>query len=746
MASRKLGLGLPAVQVSVACLLLTSAPAQAAGAPAPALPLVFVPNQGQLDPQVSFAARGLGGALFFTSREVVLVLPERSARLSPPQREPEPARARVARVQFVGASRAPRIRGTGPLPGVVHAFHGRDPARWRSHLPAFAAVTYEDLYPGVALRYEARTGGIKATYTLAPGADPARIRWRYLGGTPRLDTTGRLVVELEGREAAAGAGARLTEQAPVAWQESPSGRTPVRVRYALAGGAVGFVLPDGWDPARPLVLDPVLTYSTFLGGSAEDVGYHAAVDATGAVFVVGYTLSVNFPTLDPFDPTCGTDGTCNGAVSHDAFVAKLDPTVSGAASLLFSTYLGGSGSDYGVRAARDGGGNVYVVGLARADFPTTANAFQQVFGGGAGADAFLTKLSPDGSALLYSTYLGGSSGDGAWGLALNGAVAEVAGQTLSTDFPITPGALDSTCGTDGSCNGGASDAFLARVNTAASGVASLAYATFLGGSGQDQGYDVSRDGAGNVYLSGRTASTDFPLVNASQASNGGGFDAFVAKLDAAGSSLGYATYLGGSGYEDAYTIALDTGGRVHAVGTTSSADFPTTASAWQLAFGGGPYDAYYARLDPGAPGGSPPLYSTYLGGSADDEGFGLTLTASGRAYLGGFSLSTDYPVTAGAYQVANAGAYDAFLTKLDSGLSGASSLLYSTYFGGLSSDAIFGLALDASENVQVVGQTFSTNLPTVGAYQAAQAGGSDVFFAKLDGSAVPVELLSFGIE
>jgi uncharacterized repeat protein (TIGR01451 family) len=393
-----------------------------------------------------------------------------------------------------------------------------------------------------------------------------------------------------------------------------------------------------------------------------------------------------------------------------------------------------------VRIAVDGTGASYVTGLARAGFPTTANAFQPAYGGAPGTDAFLAKLSADGSQLLYSTYLGGTGGDGAWGIALDGSNnAYLAGQTASADFPTTAAALDATCGTDGTCNA-ASDVFVARLDPAASGAASLVFSTYLGGSGEDQAFGLARDGAGNLYITGRTLSSDFPMAGVPyQATSGGDYDAFVAKLGPAGASLAYSTYLGGSGYDDGYSVAVGPSSTTYVTGSSSSAAFPTTAAAFQSGFGG-VYDAVFAQVDPTAAGAASLVYSTYLGGSDDDEGFGLAVDGSGVASLAGFTRSMNFPTAGSPFQPLNGGAWDAFVAKVDPAASGAASLPYSTYLGGLGTDAAYGVALDPTLDMHVTGQTLSTNFPAAGAFQGSYQGNSDVFVAVIDGATTTADL------
>lgn len=527
---------------------------------------------------------------------------------------------------------------------------------------------------------------------------------------------------------------------------------------------MGFSLPNGYDRTQPLTLDPTLTYSTFLGGGGDDNAYDVAVDAAGFAYVVGRTLSVDFPTGGAIDPGCGTDGFCDGFGFYDAFVTKLNTSASGAASLVFSTYLGGSANDFGlrVRTRTDLGGNVqvYVAGIARQDFPTTAGAYDSTYGGAPGADGFLSVLSGNGSQLLYSTYLGGSNGDGAWGLDVDAnGVAAIAGQTFSTDFP-TVGAFDTSCGSDGTCNpgplGNQSDAFVARINPAIAGAAGLLYSTYLGGSLSDQAYAVAYDSLGRLHVVGRTPSTDFPTsASARQLVNGGPggtldepcfsfevqCDAFVSVLapGAGTSGLAYSTYLGGFGYEDAYSVAVDASGNTHVVGSTFSNDFPATANAFQPNFGGTD-DAYLAKFSPGATGAASMPYATFLGGADDDQGYGLALLGT-VAHVTGFTRSTDFPSAGSPFQPANGGFWDAFVVKLDPTIAGNAGLRYATYLGGLNTDATYGIAVEASGAMTVAGQSFSANFPVVNAYQNLLVfSGSDAIVARIDNAATAADL------
>jgi hypothetical protein len=478
---------------------------------------------------------------------------------------------------------------------------------------------------------------------------------------------------------------------------------------------VGFALGAS-DPGRPLVIDPVLSYSTYVGGGGEDRGSGIAVDANGNTYVTGYTSSSDFPTTPgAFQTTRG------GPNAANAFVTKI---AADGSTLLYSTYLGGSRGDYGNAIAVDGDGNAYVTGGTNStDFPTV-NALQPVLAGF--GNAFVTKIAADGSALLYSTYLGGSGYNPGLGIAVDQAgCAYVTGYTDAADFP-TVNALQPTYGGMPG-NNQQSNAFVAKL--AADGSA-LLYSTYLGGSGDDSGLGIAVDGDGNAYVTGSTSSTDFPTANAFQATKGGPsgyFNVFIAKVAADGSALLYSTYLGGSGGDHAASIAVDGEGNAYVTGYTSSSDFPT-ANAFQPRLRGAA-NAFVTKV---AADGSALLYSTYLGGYAADVGYSIAVDIDGNAYVTGSTNSRNFP-TVNALQPALGSplADNAFVTKVAADGSG---LLYSTYLGGSWHDEGHGIAVDGSGNAYVTGYTYSHDFPTANALQALP-GGNGIFKSASAGAA-----------
>jgi YVTN family beta-propeller protein len=674
------------------------------------LPLWFVPNAGQAAPAVHFQAHSANSALFFSPDQVTVSLAT-GAR--------SPA---VVRMRLEGANPAPEMAGADPMTGRVNYFIGNDPARWRTDLPAYAGIVYRDVYPGVDLHYagtQALTGRslrLKGTYTVAPGADPARIHWRYQGAAGvRLDeATGDLHIGLPGASSATPP-AEIVEQAPVAWQMIDSRQVPVSAGYTLAAdGSLGFAL-GAYDPAYALTLDPALTFSTYLGGNGNDNGYGIAVDADGSVYVTGSTTSTDFPTLNTVQPTPHFSSTTT--IFGDAFVAKLTP---GGDALVYATYLGGTSGDVGWAIAVDSDGNAYVAGdtLSLNDFPIV-NAPQPVAGGaihgGIEGDAFVAKLAPGGNALLYATYLGGDDDELAYAIAVDGAGrATVAGFTESLNFP-TVRAPQPTAAYR--INEDPGNAFVTQI-ISASGVYTWGYSTYLGGTNQvgqqDVASGIALDADGNAIVVGRTGSSDFPLAHPVQAALRGYMDAFVTKIISASGvyTWGYSTYLGGNGSDYGYGIAVDDTGAAYVTGQTGSTDFPT-ASALQNANAGGT-DAFVTKII-SASGVYTWGYSTYLGGSGADWGRGIAVDDVHDATLTGETFSTNFPTASaidpscGSDGLCNDNRSDAFVARLNSA---GAALAYSTYLGGSRDDTGRAIALDSSGNAYVAGTTNSANFPT----------------------------------
>jgi hypothetical protein len=683
------------------------------------LPLHFEANQGQAHKDVRFLARGAGYGLYLTADEAVLVLTRADAkRGAQPQAKPV-----ALRMSLVGAARKPRVSGLEELPGKSNYFIGKDQSKWRTDVPTYAKVHYREVYPGIDLVYYGNQRQLEYDFVVAPGADPSKIVLGFKGADKlEIDAdAGNLVLRVGGSE--------IRQHKPVIYQEIDGVRREIDGGYVLKPGKrVGFQVA-AYDTNRPLIIDPVvLSYSTYLGGSNNDGGGAIAVDAQGNVYLTGGTSSINFPST-----TGAFQATFAGGPQGDVFITKLNPTGS---ALVYSTYLGGGDLDSSVGIAIDGDGNAYVAGWTQSlNFPTTAGAFQTTRLGF--SDTFVTKLNPTGSALVYSTYLGGTGNDFASDIAVDAARnAYVIGQTTSQNFPTTTGAFQPVFG-------GSFDAFITKLDPLGS---ALVYSTYLGGREHDIGSGIAVDGDGNAYVTGTTmpsglfSSNDFPMTAGAfqtQLGNTNGcppclFEAFVAKLNPAGSALIYSTFLGGDRSDAGSRIAVDPAGNAYVAGTTSSSNFPTTAGAFQTSLNG-LRDAFVAKLNAN---GSGLVYSTYLGGGDDESGVGIAIDRDGNAYVSGQTRSLNFPTTLGAFQPVSGGGSDAFVTKLSPT---GSALVYSTYFGGSDSDSGGGIAIDGDGNAYVAGTTRSLNFPTtLGAFQPTSGGDSDAFVAKITDVALPL--------
>ena len=661
------------------------------------LPLSFEANYGQTDPSVDFLSRGSGYALFLTRSTAVLSLTDVLATVPAGDTEQAPTITTVLRMSLEGANSVPPVEGLELQAAVSNYLVGDDPGQWHTSVPNYGRVSYYDVYPGVNMTYYGNQRQLEYDFIVQPGADPGVIRLNFEGADSiSIDSNGNLVLQTSSGD--------VVQQAPILFQDLNGGRQAVTGNYVLDGpDRVRFHVGE-YDPTKTLVIDPVLSYSSYLGGSDLDVGQAIAVDGDGSAYVTGYTESTNFPV------TTGARQTTSGGAA-DVFVTKLNAAGTG---LVYSTYLGGSSSDHGRAIAVDVSGSVYLTGSTRStNFPATSGARQTTYGGL--GDAFLAKLNAAGTALVYATYLGGSEGDGGEGIGVDSSGnAYVAGGTRSTNFPVTAGALQTTKRID-------YDAFVTKVN--ATGTA-LVYSTYLGGSSDDHPSAIAVDVLGSAYVTGYTFGA-FPVTTgAPQTTYGGLGDVFVTKLNAAGTALVYATYLGGSELDVGSGIALDNSGNAYVTGGTRSTNFPVTASAFQATMGGGS-GGYVTKLNAT---GSAAIYSTYLDGSAGDQGNGIAVDSSGNAFVTGLTNSTNFPVTAGATQTSLGGNYDAYVSKLNAA---GTALIFSTYFGGNSSDHPYDIEVDSLGNFYVAGTTSSTNFPSsTGAKQTSFGGRTDAFVLK----------------
>ena len=699
------------------CSTLPQPTQQVPAAPPPNLqasflsvPLSFEANQGQTDPEVKFFTRGPGYGLFLTPNEAVLALTHLQPPVSTPSDSPadeavnEPA---VLRMHLIGANPTPTLAGETALPGKVNYFIGNDPNKWESNIPIYGRVRYDNVYPGIDLVYYGNQQQLEYDFVVGPGQDPQHIAIRFEGVTRlELDQNGDLLL-LQTEDGV------IRQQKPFIYQDVDGKRQIIDGGYVInTEGQVGFQVA-AYDVTKPLIIDPILVFSTFLGGAGNDNAYGIAVDNTGQVYVAGETSSLDFPTNNPLQATRAGLG--------DAYIAKL---AADGSALIYATYLGGSGGETALSIAVDGTGHAYVTGeTGSPDFPTK-NAVQPIHGNGNSpfADAFVVKLAPDGSNLAYATFLGGLGHDVGRNIAVDATgQAYLTGITSSLDFPTTVTAFQST-------RPGDNNAFVVKLTQDGS---ALAYATYLGGSSIDVGNDIAIDEAGQATVTGSTGSTDFPTQNPLQPVLLGSSDAFVAQLTADGSALTFSTYLGGSDSDGGVGIAVDGSGQVYITGYTSSPDFPTKNPA-QPSYGNGRGDAFVAKL---ASDGSALTFATFLGGTGFEEAGNIAVDREGHAWITGSTFSPDFP-TANPLQPALHSNVNVFVTEF---LTDGSALKFSTFLGGTGGAQGKNIAVDSEGQIYITGSTVgaSTTHPTPTfpikfALQPTLGGLLDAFIAKIN--------------
>jgi len=706
------------------------------------LPLSFEANRGQFDRGVAFRARAGGSTLFLTAAGGQLAVPQAARRVRGglPRARDAASRSRsysVLGLRLSGARRGLWPAGAARLPGRVNYLIGRDRSRWHTDVPTFGRVVYAQAWRGIDVSFSGQQRQIEYAFSLKPRADPARIALRLTGArSARVERNGDLLVRLAG-------GVVVRERAPHAYQRTGDGRrVVVASRYQLSHDRlVGFRL-GAYDHRRQLVIDPnvALDYSTYLGGTGGDAASGIAVDAQGAAYVTGGTGSTDFPTKNARQPRNAGGAVSVNVDANEAFVTKFSPD---GRQIVYSTYLGGSGTDTGHGIAVDALGAAYITGGTQSsDFPTTSTAVQQTNHGG--NDAFVTKLTPDGSQLAYSTYLGGKSDENVGGIAVDtSGDAYVTGITSSPDFP-TRNAFGIYRPSNNTSNGGF-DVFVTEFNPDAS---QFVYSSYLGGANIDAGRGIAVDAQGAAYVTGYTnapqAGTEpFPTTgNTFQTTTAPGTrSAFLTKVRPGGGQLVYSTVLGGSSGETIGNgVAVDGQGAAYITGDTCARDLPTK-NAYQPnnnSVQSPPCTAFVTKFSSDA---SQLVYSTYLGGTGGDAASGIAVDSQGAAYVTGGTFSSDFPVK-NAFQTSlapsPAGYGDAFVTKFSPD---GSQLAYSTYLGGSGPEGSAGIALDAGGGAYVTGSTGSrsNDFPTANAYQATFAGGTgDAFVTKFAPFGAPV--------
>ncbi len=676
------------------------------------LPLAFEPNAGQTHRDVKFLSRAPGYVLFLTETETVVAANDTPA----------------LRMRFAGANAHPAIAGGRELAGRSNYYRGKDTRRWVTDVPHYAEVRYSNVYSGVdVVYYGTPEGRLEYDVVVAPRANAEAIALVFDGPEKlHMDREGNLHLE------SASSRTTVILQKPVIYQEIDGARQQVTGAYALRdGNRVGFEIGD-YDRDRPLVIDPVITlaYSTFLGGTGHEKGVAIAVDDTGSAVITGNTRSVDFPTANAIQSTAPQ--------GDDHFVAKLNPTGS---ALVYATYLGGTeaeGFNQGA-VALDTSGNAYVAGNTHSpDFPTTAGSFQPNNNnpnqGFTSFDGYVVKLSSTGT-LVYSTYLGGSFFDGIYAIDVDAqGNAYVTGTTQSGNFPL-----------QNPIQSAQNDGFVTKLNAAGS---ALVYSTYLGGNGFDIPVSIAVDGSGNAYVTGLTESSDFPTVSAidstldpTQCPFGRPCgDAFLTKINAAGSAFVYSTYLGGDNIDRGVDLEVDAFGAVYIVGDTLSTNFPTANPLQPMKAGA--EDMFITKVNPA---GNALVYSTYLGGTGREGstfnnghivGFGIAVDGAGDAYVGGVTASADFPAVDAfqAFTMKAPGEFQAFVAKLNGS---GTALTYSTAINPPQfMDDQADVAIDPVGNAYITGGVGGPGAmggfpTTANAVQPNHAGATDAYVAKL---------------
>jgi hypothetical protein len=705
------------------------------------LPFYFEENRGQADDPAQFIARGRNYQFLLSPAGAQVVLCKTTATTPATSFGPGTLAApggvstRAVRMQFAGADAHARICGDGALPGKINYLIGGDAAQWHTGVATFSKVRVEDIYPGVNLVYYGSQRQLEYDFTVAPGADPDVIAIHFDGADKIfVNENGELVLTLGKDE--------IRQPAPVIYQITIGGKSEITGGYKMLDAQTVAFTVGKYDRARPLVIDPVLSYSTYFGGNASDEALAAAVDSNGNVYAAGETFATQFATPGAFQTNFQ-----GGSLTGDAFVAKFDNTGT---NLIYLTYLGGNADDAAFGLAADGAGDAFVTGFTDSgNFPVT-NALYKTISGTADpklhlypVDAFVTELNPGGSNLVYSTYLGGSSSDAGTGVAVDSAGnAYVTGLTYSTNFPTTNALVFQLAGNTNTVMNylaGSVNAFVAKIGA---GGSPLAYSTYFGGTNADQGNSIAVDGAGDACVTGYTDSTNFPTTtNApfpvlNTFTNGGtANDAFVAKFAPSGRSLIYSTFLGGANDDGGNHIACDSAGNVYVTGYTDSTNFPDTATnvpglySFVVTNASGVISATNAFLTKFSSSGAI-VYSAVFGGYAGDIGHGVAVDSQGDAFVVGASTSANFPATNvfGLLSTNNSGGNDVFVTAFNPN---CTALLYSGYLGGVNDDFGYGVAVDPPGNAYVVGQTYSGNFPTTNALHTALNSAYDSFLAKI---------------
>ena len=721
-------LGLCSIQTALAIVADGAGGARAA-AILGRLPLGFEPDGSAK----RFIARGAGYRVLVSPAGLLLHIGARAS-----QSTGDTAPARDIDLRFVNGNAGAESEGIEALAARTHYFRGRS-TEHRVDVPNFARVRFHDVYPGIDVDYYGKNGELEFDLIVRPGADASAVRLAVRGATLITEPTGNLRI---------GAGdASVLLHRPVSYQVVDGTRRSVDSSFELSADNVVSIAVGAHDATRPLIVDPALTYASYLGGKGQDVGTAIAVDAAGNMYVAGSSASPDFPMVSAYDRSLAKG-------DSDVFVAKIN---AAGTAFVYSTYLGGgTGVERATGIAVDKSGNVYVTGnTTGSDFPTTAGAYQQAVAGGG---AFVAKLGPAGNTLIYSTYVRSAT---ATAIAIDADASAYIAGSASAGFATTSGALQPTTG-----NANGTNAFVLKLN--ATGTAAL-YATFLGGSGNDIANALAVDASAYAYVAGATTSSNFPLANAFQSGGGGARDGFVAKLNPQGSGLQFSTYLGGTLDDAVNAIGLDAAGGVYLAGETYSSNFPVK-DAYQSKksgvrlLGSSLGNAFFTKI---AGDGAALVYSSFLGGEictgycqsafgateiAGDAAYAIAVDAQGDAYIGGRARTYQFPLLDSLLpQKTDDFFTSSFVAKIGRG----GGLLYSTFvrtsesFGGASRndvpmDSVTGIAIDAAGAAYVIGNIDQATVlqPTSSAIQRTFGGYQDATFFKLSGSPATIDLAS----
>jgi endonuclease/exonuclease/phosphatase family metal-dependent hydrolase len=677
--------------------------------------LYFIPNQGQVNKEALFYAKAPRYTLWLTKEGLVLDIIRRIDRqkTSPSQIQLKKAnfpddfiyKRNVVRLAFCNANQDPDVVQIGDAEYKVNYFSGKNESKWHTKIKATKAALYKDLYHCIDFKVYGIESQIEYDFVVKPGGDISDIGFKYLAVKKAgIDAQGNLIVKTAFGE--------ITHTKPKGYQVIDGEKIFVEAGFKNIAGNTFGLFAETYHKNYDLIIDPVLVYSTYLGGSGEEFWSDITVDASGAAYIVGSTYSVDFPTKYPLQGSIAAD--------RDVCITKFNASAN---EIVFSTYLGGSGEDEGLGIALDTDGSAYITGGTWSDNFPTKNPFQ---GRGGHIDAFVAKINSSGGDLVYSSYLGGSGPEHGCGIAVDSQKSVyVTGYTYSDDFP-TKNAIQAN-------RVRSSDLFITKLN--ASGK-SLIYSTYLGGSSFDFGRSIAIDSECAVYVTGTSESSNFPTQSAFQKSFAGARDAVIVKISPTGSELIYSTYLGGSDDEESWSIAIDSKGRPYITGHTKSADFPTLNPVQKSLKG--ERDSYIAALNSS---GTALTCSTYLGGSGDETGYGITLNSAGNVFITGQTNSNDFP-TFNPIQKTLGSAQDAYVTALN--FSGES-FVYSTYLGGSGDDSGVKIASDSSGAVYVVGETQSPNFPLQNPVQKRFGGVKDNFVAKIADSLPGIRIVSWNI-